>query len=150
MTFFYGPLHMDVQVLADQLELINISSKTQDVVWKTCKVGWRERGRGGICAGRVTWWWWFFILPKYSERELHYQIQFRVTPKILALLSPLLYWLQSAFLTPTPQHDGLLVIYWTFWNTLLTCEKCWCCCELWTFLTCRIFKDLFLLIILYR
>ena len=37
-TFIYGPLHMDMSVLADQQELIYISSmQTQDVVWKTCQ-----------------------------------------------------------------------------------------------------------------
>ena len=36
VMLFYGPLHMDVPVLADQQELIYISSVwTQDIVWKT-------------------------------------------------------------------------------------------------------------------
>ena len=36
VTFFYGPLSMGVPMLADQEELIYISSvRTQDVVWKT-------------------------------------------------------------------------------------------------------------------
>ena len=42
VTFFYGLWHRDVTVLADQRELIYISSVlTQDVVWKTL----RERGK---------------------------------------------------------------------------------------------------------
>ena len=37
VTFFYGPLHKTVPVLADQQELIYINSVLiQDVVWKTC------------------------------------------------------------------------------------------------------------------
>ena len=33
MTFSYGPLHMDMQVLADQQEVIyNSSGRTQDMV----------------------------------------------------------------------------------------------------------------------
>ena len=37
-TFSDEPLHTDVQVLADQLELIYDSSvRRQDVVWKTCR-----------------------------------------------------------------------------------------------------------------
>ena len=44
---FYGPLHMDAPVLADQQVLIYISSvRTQDVVRKTCltdRDGWREK-----------------------------------------------------------------------------------------------------------
>ena len=32
------PLHMDVPVLAEQQELIDISSvRNQDVIWKTCR-----------------------------------------------------------------------------------------------------------------
>ena len=52
ITFFHGPLHMDMPVLAEQQELIYISSvQTQDVVWKTCRVRWMvgtdgERGPG--------------------------------------------------------------------------------------------------------
>ena len=51
MTFFDGPLHMDVPVLVDQQELIYISSvRTQDVIWKTYRERWiigieRERER---------------------------------------------------------------------------------------------------------
>ena len=38
VTFFYGPLHINVSALADQQELIYISSVgTLDVVWKTCQ-----------------------------------------------------------------------------------------------------------------
>ena len=45
VTFFYGPLHVDVSVLAYEQELIYISSvRIQDVVWKTCrKCGWYGR-----------------------------------------------------------------------------------------------------------
>ena len=50
LKFFYGPLHMDAPVLADQQELIYIRSvRTQDVVWRTCREWWmigeRERER---------------------------------------------------------------------------------------------------------
>ena len=53
MTLSYGPFHMDVQVLDDQLELIlNSSVRTQDVVlkiyWKQGMIemnGERERER---------------------------------------------------------------------------------------------------------
>ena len=38
VTFFYGPLHMDVPVLADQQELFHICSlQTQDIVGKVCR-----------------------------------------------------------------------------------------------------------------
>ena len=57
VTVFYGPLHMDVPVLAEQEELIYISSvQTQDVIWKTCH-GERERERERVrktCADSVT------------------------------------------------------------------------------------------------
>ena len=52
MTFFYGPLHMNVPVLVNQQELIYISSvQTQDVVRKTYWTQWiigmeRERDSG--------------------------------------------------------------------------------------------------------
>ena len=37
VMFFYGPFLMKMPVLADQQELIYISSlQTLDVVWKTC------------------------------------------------------------------------------------------------------------------
>ena len=37
-TFCYGPLHPDMQVLDNQLELIyNSSVQTQDVILKTCQ-----------------------------------------------------------------------------------------------------------------
>ena len=40
-TFFYGSLHMDVVVFADEQELIYIKSVwTHDVVWKTCRERW--------------------------------------------------------------------------------------------------------------
>ncbi len=38
MTYSNGPLHSDVQVKDDQLELIyNSSIRTLDVAWKTCR-----------------------------------------------------------------------------------------------------------------
>ena len=41
VTFSYGPLHMDVPVLADQQEpTYNSSVRTQDVVWITCRERW--------------------------------------------------------------------------------------------------------------
>ena len=41
MMFSYGPLHMDLQVLANQQELSNNSTvQTQDVVCKTCQDQW--------------------------------------------------------------------------------------------------------------
>ena len=41
VTFFFGPLHMDVPVLADQQESIYISFvQTQGVVWRTCRERW--------------------------------------------------------------------------------------------------------------
>ena len=41
VTFFYGPLPTNVLVLADQQELINISSvRTQDVVWNPFRERW--------------------------------------------------------------------------------------------------------------
>ena len=41
MMFFYGRQHMDVPVLADQQELIYVSSvQTQDVIWKTYQERW--------------------------------------------------------------------------------------------------------------
>ena len=41
MTFIYGLLHMEIPVLADQQELIYISSvQIQNVVWKTCQEWW--------------------------------------------------------------------------------------------------------------
>ena len=44
MTCFYGPLHMDVPVVANQQELIYISSeRTQYVIWKTCRGRWIKR-----------------------------------------------------------------------------------------------------------
>ena len=43
VTFFSGPLHMDVPVLTDQQELFCISSvRTLDVVWKTCRDRWKS------------------------------------------------------------------------------------------------------------
>ena len=64
-VFSYGPLHMNMLVLANQQELTyNSSAQTQDVVWKTCPEQWmvgmdRERERvWEICACSVTWWWW--------------------------------------------------------------------------------------------
>ena len=46
VTIFYGPLYMDMLVLADQPELIYINSmQTQDVVWITIRYGWMERER---------------------------------------------------------------------------------------------------------
>ena len=56
---FYRPRYIDVQVLADQQELIYICSmQTQDIVWKTCRDrlmigtgGERESGGGGnLCC----------------------------------------------------------------------------------------------------
>ena len=39
--FFYGLLHMDLPVLAEQQELIYICSmRTQNVVWMTCRERW--------------------------------------------------------------------------------------------------------------
>ena len=56
MTIFYRPLHIDEPVLADQQEIIYISSVwTQDVVWKDCRDGWKERV-SEICAVSTTWW----------------------------------------------------------------------------------------------
>ena len=60
VTFFYGPLHLDVSVLADQEELIYISFvQTQDAVWKTCRKRWtigtdeeREPGKSVLLAQR--------------------------------------------------------------------------------------------------
>ena len=41
MTFFYGPLHVNVPVLVDKQELIYIISvRTQDVLWITCQEWW--------------------------------------------------------------------------------------------------------------
>ena len=38
VTFFCGPLHMDVSVLADPKELIsNGCDRTLDMGWKTCR-----------------------------------------------------------------------------------------------------------------
>ena len=72
-TFFYGPLHTDMHVLADKQELIyNSSVQTADVVSKTSPKRWkietkgereRERDRERvreICACNVTWWWWWW------------------------------------------------------------------------------------------
>ena len=59
--FSYGPLHIDVQMLADQQELIyNSSVWTQDVVWKTCQKGWMigtngKRESGKSVASSATW-----------------------------------------------------------------------------------------------
>ena len=69
VTFLFRPLYMDVPVLADQQELINISSvRTQDVVWKICRERWmigtdgeRKRERAGeLCAVSSSWWWWWW------------------------------------------------------------------------------------------
>ena len=41
MTFFYGHLHIDVLVSADQQKLIHISSVLkQDIIWETCWEQW--------------------------------------------------------------------------------------------------------------
>ena len=46
VTFLYGPLHMDMPLLANQQELIYIISvQTQDVAWMICQEGWMERER---------------------------------------------------------------------------------------------------------
>ena len=58
VTFSYGPLHTDEQVLDDQIELIyNNSVRTQDVVEKTCWEKWmietndeRELGKSVLPA----------------------------------------------------------------------------------------------------
>ena len=45
MTFFYGSLHIDVPVLADQQELTYIiSAQTKDLIWKW-RMGERQRER---------------------------------------------------------------------------------------------------------
>ena len=56
--FSNGTLHMDVALLADQQELTyNCSMRTQDVVWKTCRMQWmigrdvaRESGKFVLAA----------------------------------------------------------------------------------------------------
>ena len=41
VRLFYGPLHMDTSVSADQQEITyNSSVRTQDVIWKTCQERW--------------------------------------------------------------------------------------------------------------
>ena len=45
-VMFYAPLHMDISVLADQQELIYISSMwIQEVVWKTSWEHWTSQSR---------------------------------------------------------------------------------------------------------
>ena len=47
MTFFYGPLHIDVPVLSNQQEVTHNSCvRAQGVVWKTCRERWRIRMGG--------------------------------------------------------------------------------------------------------
>ena len=58
MIFSYGPLHTDMEVLADQQKLIyNSSLQAQDVVWRTCQKqlmigmnGERESGKSMLTA----------------------------------------------------------------------------------------------------
>ena len=48
VTFFYGPIHILMAVLADQPELTNNSSaRTQDRVWKTYWKRWMSGTGGG-------------------------------------------------------------------------------------------------------
>ena len=60
VTFFYGPRHIDVPVLADRQEIIYISSiGTLDVVWKTCREWWmigtdiEEESRKSVLSARL-------------------------------------------------------------------------------------------------
>ena len=82
MTFFNGPLYMDVPVMANQQELTNISSvQTLDLVWKTCQKWWmigieRERARK-IHADHITWRKWrltWGIKWIYMDQDKNYLV----------------------------------------------------------------------------
>ena len=63
MTFFYGPHHVDVPVLADLQEFIFIiSTQTQDLVWKTCWEQWMIGMDGERESGR-------FVLSVWLDEE---------------------------------------------------------------------------------
>ena len=58
-TFSYRPLHTDVRMLDDQLELIyNSSAWTQDVVYKTGRKRWmiETNGKRGSGKSVLTAW----------------------------------------------------------------------------------------------
>ena len=65
VKFLYGPLHMDIPVLANQQELTyNTPVWTQGIVWKTCQKLWMMGTNGERESGKSM------LAPQLDEADI--------------------------------------------------------------------------------